>query len=103
MITLVGYVDSLFLEVCKLLSCCHFYILYYELESVSSPVLKNVVAAAAKSRQSCPTLWDAIDGSPPGSSVPGILQARALEWVKSGVGCVLNDLLDGVYVRCFAK
>ena len=38
-------------------------------------------AAAAKSLQSCPTLWDPIDGSPPGSSVPGILQARIMEWV----------------------
>ena len=38
-------------------------------------------AAAAKSHQSCPTLCDPIDGSPPGSSVPGILQARTLEWV----------------------
>ena len=38
-------------------------------------------AAAAKSLQSCPTLCDPIDGSPPGSSVPGIFQARALEWV----------------------
>ena len=38
-------------------------------------------AAAAKSLQSCPTLRDPIDSSPPGSSVPGILQARILEWV----------------------
>ena len=38
-------------------------------------------APAAKSRQSCLTLCDPIDGSPPGSSVPGILQARTLEWV----------------------
>ena len=38
-------------------------------------------AAAAKSIQSCPALCDPIDGSPPGSSVPGILQARTLEWV----------------------
>jgi len=38
-------------------------------------------AAAAKSLQSCPTLSDPIDGSPPGSPVPGILQARVLEWV----------------------
>ena len=37
--------------------------------------------AAAKSLQSCPTLCDPTDGSPPGSPVPGILQARALEWV----------------------
>ena len=38
-------------------------------------------AAAAKSLQSCPTLCNPIDGSPPGSPVPGILQARTLEWV----------------------
>ena len=38
-------------------------------------------AAAAKSLQSCLTLCDPIDGSPQGSSVPGILQARILEWV----------------------
>ena len=39
------------------------------------------IAAAAKLLQSCPTLCDRIDGSPPGSLVPGILQARTLEWV----------------------
>ena len=38
-------------------------------------------AAAAKSLQSCPTLYDPIDGSPPGPTVPGILKARTLEWV----------------------
>ena len=38
-------------------------------------------AAAAKSLQSCPTLCDPIEGGPPGSPVPGILQARTLEWV----------------------
>ena len=43
--------------------------------------LMHVIAAAAKSCQSCQTLCDPIDGSPPGSSVPGILQARTLEWV----------------------
>ena len=41
----------------------------------------QVAAAAAKSLQSCPTLCDPIDGSPTGSPVPGILQARILEWV----------------------
>ena len=54
-----------------------------------NPVLFSVVyefsvmvsAAAAKSLQSCPTLCDTIDGSPPGFPVPGILQARILEWV----------------------
>ena len=40
----------------------------------------SIAAAAAKSLQSCPTLCDPIDG-PPGSAVPGILQARTLEWV----------------------
>ena len=43
--------------------------------------LKDVAAAAAKSLQSCPTLCDPIDSSPTGSPVPGILQARTLEWV----------------------
>ena len=44
-------------------------------------IVKQVTAAAAaKSLQSCPTLCDPIDGSPPGSPVPEILQARTLEW-----------------------
>ena len=43
--------------------------------------LDSASAAAAKLLQSCPTLCDPIDGSPPGSPVPGILQARTLEWV----------------------
>ena len=55
---------------CKLLSWCNFYILYYELESVSSPVLKNVVGCV---------LNDLLDG------------------------VYLPDLLDGVYLRCFTK
>ena len=42
---------------------------------------KNTAAAAAKSLQSCPTLCDPTDSSPLGSPVPGILQARTLEWV----------------------
>ena len=41
----------------------------------------STAAAAAKSLQSCPTLCDPIDGNPPGSPVPGILQARTLAWV----------------------
>ena len=51
------------------------------LSPAESGALAASAAAAAKLRQSCPTLCDAIDGSPPGSTVPGILQARALEWV----------------------
>ena len=45
------------------------------------PVLTAAAAAAAKSLQSCPTLCDPRDGSPPGSPIPGSLQARTLEWV----------------------
>ena len=45
------------------------------------PAIVLMFAATAKSLQSCPTLCDSIDGSPPGSPVPGILQARTLEWV----------------------
>ena len=44
-------------------------------------ILCSAAAAAAKSLQSCPTLCDPGDSSPPGSTVPGILQARTLEWV----------------------
>ena len=48
------------------------------LEQINSSAA--AAAAAAKSLQSCPTLWDPIDGSPPGSPIPGVLQARTLEW-----------------------
>ena len=64
-------------------------------------------AAAAKLLQSCPTLCDPIDGSPPGSAIPGMLQARALKWVaisffkalkrkvKFAQSCpTLSDLMD---------
>ena len=43
--------------------------------------LGGAATATAKSLQSCPTLHDPIDSSPPGSPIPGILQARTLEWV----------------------
>ena len=45
------------------------------------PSYISAAAAAAKSLQSCPTVCDPIDSSPPGSPIPGILQARTLEWV----------------------
>ena len=51
------------------------------LQSLPAVILAAAAAAAAKSLQLCPTLCDLIDGSPPGSPVPGILQARTLEWV----------------------
>ena len=57
-------------------------------------------AAAAKSLQSCLTLCDPRDGSPPGSAVPGILQARTLEWVAMSYLLLvilgdLNSSMDG--------
>ena len=48
---------------------------------LSIPAAAAAAAAAAKSLQSCPILCDPINGSPPGSPVPGILEARTLEWV----------------------
>ena len=60
------------------------------------PILLDVAAAAAKSLQSCPTVCDPIDSSPPGSSVPGILQARILEWVAISISIPLDsDCLYG--------
>ena len=55
--------------------------LTHEKKDQSRHLTKVAAAAAAKSLQSCPTLCDPMDGSPPGSLVPGILQARTLEWV----------------------
>ena len=62
-----------------------------------SAIIRLAAAAYAKSLQSCPTLRDPVDGSPPGSPIPGILQARTLEWVaiafsdyKAYVTCIWN-------------
>ena len=54
------------------------------------------MVAAAKSFQSCPTLCDPIDSSPPGSPVPGTLQERTLEWVING-GLTLNNVFREIY------
>ena len=51
----------------------------------------GAAAPAAKSLQSCPTLCDPMDGSPPGSPVPGILQARTLEWVATSFSINAGD------------
>ena len=51
------------------------------LQRIEQNWVTDAAAAAAKLLQSCPTLCDPIDSSPPGSPVPGILQARTLEWV----------------------
>ena len=53
----------------------------YHLTTIRMAAIKKSAATAAKSLQSCPTLCDPIDGSPPGSPIPGILQARTLEWL----------------------
>ena len=69
---------------CFVLFCCFFFWGHLPVDSIYfgdcwiSPFL-GPATAAAKSLQSCPTLCDPIDGSPPGSPVPGILQARTLE------------------------
>ena len=49
-------------------------------EQIKSFLYTSAAAATANSLQLCPTLCDPIDGSPPGSPVPGILQARTLKW-----------------------
>ena len=67
------------------LSPCLLHLLDWQAGSIAEALkisLNNTAAAtAAKSLQSCPTLCDPIDGSPPSSPIPGILQARTLEWV----------------------
>ena len=63
----------------RLVKAVVFPVVMYGYESWT---IKKAAAAAAKSLQSCPTLCDPIDGSPPASSIPGILQARTLERVK---------------------
>ena len=57
------------------------FIIYPKCNIVHVSLFLAAAAAAAKSLQSCPTLCDPIDGSPPGSPVLGILQARTLKWV----------------------
>ena len=57
------------------------FLLKSEIFEQESPHCRFTLLLLAKSLQSCPTLCDPIDGSPPGSPVPGILQAKTLEWV----------------------
>ena len=65
-------------------------------------IFANAAAAAAKSLQSCLTLCNPIDSSPPGSSVPGILQARTLEWVAISFStvCMHAKLLQSCPTLC---
>ena len=66
----------------------------------SAPVCGVSAAAAAKSLQSCPTLCDPTDGSPLGSSVPGILQARTLEWVAISFSNAWKWRVKGKSLSC---
>ena len=67
-----------------------------------APLYSVTAAAAAKLLQSYPTLCDPIDGSPPGSSVPGILQARILEWVAISFSnaCMHAKRLQSCLILC---
>ena len=74
-------------------------------------ILPNTIyrfsAAAAKSFQLRPTLWDSINGSPQGSSVPGILQERTLEWVgitsPIQIQCNPYQITNGIFHRARTK
>ena len=72
-----SWVGPLIIILCPSLSLVTVFIL----KSIFSDMSIAAATAAAKSLQSCPTLCDPIDSSPPGSPVSGILQARTLEWV----------------------
>ena len=83
-VVLLLYSKVIHIYICKICIYILFHILFpYGLpqDTEYSSLYYTVAAAAAKSLQSCPTLCDPIDGSPPGPAVPGILQARTLEWV----------------------
>ena len=65
-------------------------------------VIWVIAVAAARSLQLCPTLFDPIDSSPPGTSIPGILQARILEWgaISSSNACMHAKLLQSCLTLC---
>ena len=71
-------IEQLNMHACIIYDYTHIYI---HPHTHTDTVHRHAAAAAAKSLQSCPTLCDPRDGSPPGSPIPGILQARTLEWV----------------------
>ena len=81
-----SYEIQIFRNICDILSCLFEPQFLYKIR-LNNPFAiiwglnETSAAAAAKSLESCPTLCDLIDGSPPGSPVPGILQTRTLEWV----------------------
>ena len=71
-----------------------------ELQVFLRTKLEQLGSVHAKSLQSCPTLWDPMDCSPPGSSVNGILQARILDWVAMPSSRRSSQLRDQTHVSC---
>ena len=73
-----------------------------KMEIFKKPIIHYVAAAVAKLLQSCPTLCNPIDRSPPGSPVPGILQAKILEWVDISFSsaCMHAKLLQSCLTLC---
>ena len=68
-----------------------------------SQIREKAAAAAAKSLQSCLTLCDPIDSSPPGSPIPGFLQARTLEWVAISFSRGSSQPKDRTYIFCIGR
>ena len=78
-----------------------FISIYISLHGVYNSLYSNQKCSpypAAKSLQSCPTLCDPIDGSPPGSAIPGILQARTLEWVAISFSPYPRQVLSNILI-----
>ena len=73
--------------------------LFYFVKALVILQLRFIAAAAAKSLQSCPTLCDPTDGSPPGSPVPGILQAGTLEWLPGLLHCFIALALNFLFTH----
>ena len=74
------------------LTFCSVYFIKGNLTNTLNSIVLQIsiiLPAAAKSLQLCPTLCDPIDSSPPGSAVPGILQARTLEWLAIAFSVIL--------------
>ena len=72
----------------------------YQLSPQGKPIWCIAAAAAAKLLQLCPTLCDPIDGSPPGSPIPGILQARTMEWVAISFSNARKWKMRGKSLSC---
>ena len=86
----------------SVISKCMLWVKGHSLSFEIFPFSNQQPAAAAKLLQSCPTLCDPIDGSPPGSSIPGILQVRTQEWVAVAFSnaCVHAKLLQSRSTLC---